>query len=187
MPRRYLRYAVRLNSGVRSRVKAFCSFASFGSCKSFIACALVRFGHQQRVQRVQRIAGATGSATSDATLRPVSVRRQGEFCRFTLRSRALACRKLCSGARLQRAQQQGWRRLRLRLQEPRRASGLPPQSGSLFVRSGTCLRRPGCGHILRPNSSFKPKLLRSGNGVAKKACHAVACAAQFGLIRVLGW
>jgi len=37
-----------------------------------------------------------------------------------------------------------------------------------------------------PNNSFKPKLLRSGNGVAEKACHAVACATQFGLTQVLG-
>jgi hypothetical protein len=37
-----------------------------------------------------------------------------------------------------------------------------------------------------PNNSFKPKLLRSGNGVAEKACHAVACATQFGLTQALG-
>ena len=39
---------------------------------------------------------------------------------------------------------------------------------------------------LRPNNSFKPKLLRSGNGVAEKACHAVTCATQFGLTQALG-
>ena len=38
----------------------------------------------------------------------------------------------------------------------------------------------------RPNNSFKPKLLRSGNGVAEKACHAVTCATQFGLTQALG-
>lgn len=38
---------------------------------------------------------------------------------------------------------------------------------------------------MSPNNSFKPKLLRSGNGVAKKACHAVACATQFGLTQQL--
>lgn len=36
------------------------------------------------------------------------------------------------------------------------------------------------------NNSFKPKLLRSGNGVAKKACHAATCATQFGLTQALG-
>ena len=39
---------------------------------------------------------------------------------------------------------------------------------------------------VQPNNSFKPKLLRSGNGVAEKACHAVPCATQFGLTQVLG-
>ena len=41
--------------------------------------------------------------------------------------------------------------------------------------------------VMREESipSFKPKLLRSGNGVAEKACHAVACATQFGLTQVL--
>ena len=39
---------------------------------------------------------------------------------------------------------------------------------------------------LMANNSFKPKLLRSGNGVAEKACHAVACATQFGLTQALG-
>ncbi len=38
----------------------------------------------------------------------------------------------------------------------------------------------------RSNNSFKPKLLRSGNGVAEKASHAVPCATQFGLTQVLG-
>ena len=160
--------------------------ADFVRSNSFLACVPFRFGRQQRLQRRQCIASAPSNVTSDATLRPVPVRRQDEFCRFALRSQVLACRRLCSGARLQRTRHQGRRRLRLRLQEPRRASGLPPQSGSLFVRSGTCLRRPGCGHILRPNNSFKPKLLRSGNGVAKKACHAATCATQFGLTQALG-
>ena len=179
------RAAVRLNSGVRSREKAICDFADFDRINSFLACVPFRFGRQQKLQRVQRIAGAFRNVVSDAMLRPASVRRQGEFCRFASRSQALACRRSCSGAQLQREQQQGWRRLRLRPQEPRRASNSPPRAGSLFGRSGTCLRPPGCGHILRPNSSFKPKLLRSSNGVAMKACHAVACATQFGLTRVL--
>jgi hypothetical protein len=39
---------------------------------------------------------------------------------------------------------------------------------------------------LQSNNSFKPKLLRSGNGVAEEACHAVTCATQFGLTLVLG-
>ena len=39
---------------------------------------------------------------------------------------------------------------------------------------------------LMANNSFKPKLLRSGNGVAEKACHAVPCATQFGLTQALG-
>jgi len=51
--------------------------------------------------------------------------------------------------------------------------------------AATCLRRSRCGDTLGPNNSFKPKLLRSGNGVAEKACHAVACATQFGLTQVL--
>ena len=186
MPRRCLRYAGRLNSGVRSRVKAICELADFVRSNSFLACVTFRFGRQQRLQRRQCIASAPSNVTSDATLRPIPVRRHDEFCRFALRSQVLACRRLCSGARLQRTRHQGRRRLRLRLQEPRRASNSPPRAGSLFGCSGTRLRRPGCGHILRPNSSFKPKLLRSSNGVAMKACHAVACAAQFGLIRVLG-
>ena len=38
----------------------------------------------------------------------------------------------------------------------------------------------------RSNNSFKPKLLRSGNGVAEKTCHAVPCATQFGLTQALG-
>ena len=37
-----------------------------------------------------------------------------------------------------------------------------------------------------PNNSFKPNLLRYGNGVAEEACHAVACTAQVGLTRALG-
>jgi len=36
------------------------------------------------------------------------------------------------------------------------------------------------------NNSFKPNLLRSGNGVAGKACHAVACTTQVGLTQALG-
>ena len=39
---------------------------------------------------------------------------------------------------------------------------------------------------MRPNNSFKPNLLRYGNGVAKKACHAVASTAQVGLTQALG-
>ena len=38
---------------------------------------------------------------------------------------------------------------------------------------------------LRPNNSFKPNLLRSGNGVAEKACHAVTCTTQVGLTQAL--
>ena len=36
-----------------------------------------------------------------------------------------------------------------------------------------------------PNKSFKPNLLRYGNGVAEKACHAVAFTAQVGLTQAL--
>ena len=36
-----------------------------------------------------------------------------------------------------------------------------------------------------PNYSFKPNLLRYSNGVAEKACHAVASTAQVGLTQVL--
>ena len=39
---------------------------------------------------------------------------------------------------------------------------------------------------MAPNNSFKPNLLRYGNGVAEEACHAVACTAQVGLTRALG-
>ena len=39
---------------------------------------------------------------------------------------------------------------------------------------------------LAPNNSFKPNLLRYGNGVAEETCHAVACTAQVGLTRALG-
>ena len=94
LPRRCGHCAARLNSGVRSRVKAFCSFASLGSCKSFLACVLVRFDRQQRIQRMQPIAGALRNMASDAMLRPVSVCRQGEFCRFVLRSQALGLQKV---------------------------------------------------------------------------------------------
>ena len=38
---------------------------------------------------------------------------------------------------------------------------------------------------MQPNNSFKPNLLRYGNGVAEEACHAVACTAQVGLTRAL--
>jgi len=37
-----------------------------------------------------------------------------------------------------------------------------------------------------PNNSFKPKPLRSGKGMADKACHAFASTTQFGLTQVLG-
>ena len=33
----------------------------------------------------------------------------------------------------------------------------------------------------RPNKSFKPNLLRYGNGVAEEACHAAASTTQVGL------
>ena len=36
------------------------------------------------------------------------------------------------------------------------------------------------------NNSFKPKLLRSGNNMAEKACHVVASTTQFGLTQALG-
>ena len=36
------------------------------------------------------------------------------------------------------------------------------------------------------NNSFKPNLLRYGNGVAEEACHAVASTAQVGLTQALG-
>ena len=42
------------------------------------------------------------------------------------------------------------------------------------------------GWSVRPNNSFKPTLLRYGNGVAEEACHAVASTAQVGLARALG-
>ena len=42
------------------------------------------------------------------------------------------------------------------------------------------------GVRLPANNSFKPKLLRSGNGVAGKACHAATCTTQFGLTQALG-
>ena len=37
-----------------------------------------------------------------------------------------------------------------------------------------------------PNNSFKPNLLRSGNSVAERACHAVASTTQVGLTQALG-
>lgn len=37
-----------------------------------------------------------------------------------------------------------------------------------------------------PNNSFKSNLLRSGNGVAKKAFHAVTSSTQVGLIQAFG-
>ena len=43
----------------------------------------------------------------------------------------------------------------------------------------------GSGRRVAPNNSFKPNLLRYGNGVAEVACHAVACTAQVGLTRAL--
>ena len=45
---------------------------------------------------------------------------------------------------------------------------------------------PSRGTHHAPNNSFKPNPLRSGNGVAEKACHAVACTAQVGLTQALG-
>ena len=39
---------------------------------------------------------------------------------------------------------------------------------------------------LRANNSFKPKLFRSGKGMAEKACHAFASTTQFGLTQALG-
>ena len=43
----------------------------------------------------------------------------------------------------------------------------------------------GSGRRVAPNNSFKPNLLRYGNGVAEEACHAVTCATQFGLTQAL--
>ena len=39
---------------------------------------------------------------------------------------------------------------------------------------------------MRSNNSFKPNLLRYGNGVADKACHAIASTTQVGLTQALG-
>ncbi|WP_448674121.1 hypothetical protein [Pseudoxanthomonas mexicana] len=39
---------------------------------------------------------------------------------------------------------------------------------------------------MAPNNSFKPNLLRYGNGVADKACHAIASTTQVGLTQALG-
>ena len=39
---------------------------------------------------------------------------------------------------------------------------------------------------MSPNNSFKPNLLRYSNGVAEKACHAVASTTQVGLTQALG-
>ena len=39
---------------------------------------------------------------------------------------------------------------------------------------------------MRPNSSFKPKLLRYTKGMAGKACHAFASTTQSGLTQALG-
>ena len=48
------------------------------------------------------------------------------------------------------------------------------------------LRRLRVRSTIAPNKSFKPNLLRYGNGVAEEACHAVACTAQVGLTQTLG-
>ena len=48
------------------------------------------------------------------------------------------------------------------------------------------LRRLRVSSNITPNKSFKPNLLRYGNGVAEKACHAVASTAQVGLTQALG-
>jgi len=37
-----------------------------------------------------------------------------------------------------------------------------------------------------PNNSFKPKPLRSGKGMAERACHAFASTTRFGLTQALG-
>ncbi len=100
MPRRYLRYAVRLNSGVRSRVKAFFGLRVFGNCFSFLASGNNCFGSKSRVQRRQLIACTPGNSTSDAWLRSVSVRHQGEFCRFAARSGVFATGGSACRARL---------------------------------------------------------------------------------------
>jgi hypothetical protein len=39
--------------------------------------------------------------------------------------------------------------------------------------------------MIAPNNSFKPNLLRYSNGVAEKACHAVASTTQVGLTQAL--
>ena len=52
--------------------------------------------------------------------------------------------------------------------------------------SQTGLRRRRVYRNITPNKSFKPNLLRYGNGVAEKACHAVTFTAQVGLTQALG-
>ena len=52
--------------------------------------------------------------------------------------------------------------------------------------SQTGLRRLRVRSNITPNKSFKPNLLRYSNGVAEKACHAVASTAQVGLTQALG-
>ena len=60
----------------------------------------------------------------------------------------------------------------------------PGSSALVTFKAG--LRRLRVRSNITPNKSFKPNPLRSGNGVAEKACHAVACTAQVGLTQALG-
>ena len=60
----------------------------------------------------------------------------------------------------------------------------PGDPDSVAFQAG--LRRLRVRSTITPNKSFKPNLLRYGNGVAEEACHAVAFTAQVGLTRALG-
>ena len=79
-------------------------------------------------------------------------------------------------------------------QQPRGLSDgralLPSQREAHVSRFGASstpdLQQPEPSSSVVPNSSFKPKLLRSGKYVAGRACHVFACATQFGLTQVLG-
>ena len=59
----------------------------------------------------------------------------------------------------------------------------PGNSASTAFKAS--LRRLRVRSTITPNKSFKPNLLRYGNGVAEEACHAVASTAQVGLTQQL--
>ena len=63
---------------------------------------------------------------------------------------------------------------------------LATRPGNLIsATSQAGLRRLWVRSTITPNKSFKPNLLRYGNGVAEKACHAVTSTAQVGLTQAL--